>query len=187
MNNTQINGCFQDLCNILKLGEITAVPKPVFGGLLHKMYCLETASGKYAIKLLNPQIMKRQEAMQNYIYSEKISNLLSKYIPAHPAIEVDDTFVHHIKDQHYLVFHWVEGKNLFHEDLDITHCEKIGEILAAIHNMDFSNLPIKNDVSRNGEITDWYLYLQKGKEARVQWVAILEENVTILNDWHCKA
>ena len=34
------------------------------------MYAIETAQGKYAIKALNPQIMLRPLAMQNYINSE---------------------------------------------------------------------------------------------------------------------
>lgn len=40
------------------LGLLAGVPGRVTGGYQHKMYRLETSSGTYAVKLLNPMIMK---------------------------------------------------------------------------------------------------------------------------------
>ncbi|MBU3107015.1 hypothetical protein [Clostridium gasigenes] len=58
----------------MKIGNIVGAPKPISGSVLHRMYAMETAQGKYAIKALNPQIMLRPVAMQNYINSELISD-----------------------------------------------------------------------------------------------------------------
>lgn len=74
MSDIQYNLQFEKLCNVLKLGDIGGDPKPISGGLLHRMYAMETTQGKYAIKALNPQIMLRPVAMQNYINSELISD-----------------------------------------------------------------------------------------------------------------
>ena len=41
-------------------------PLRLSGGLMHKMYKLETDQGIYALKLLNPFIMQREDAMENY-------------------------------------------------------------------------------------------------------------------------
>ena len=82
----QYNLQFEKLCNILKLGEIVSSPKSISGGLLHRMYAMETTQGKYAIKALNPQIMIRSTAMQNYVNSERVANIALNTIPAPPVI-----------------------------------------------------------------------------------------------------
>lgn len=48
----------EKLCRLL-LGEIMGEPVPVPGGLLHSMYRVETKQGRYAVKALNPEIMRR--------------------------------------------------------------------------------------------------------------------------------
>ena len=85
MHDLQYNLQFEKLCNILKLGEIIGKPKAITGGLLHRMYAIETTQGKYAIKALNPQIMSRSVAMQNFINSERIANFALNTISAIPA------------------------------------------------------------------------------------------------------
>ncbi|WP_335872658.1 hypothetical protein [Bacillus sp. 2205SS5-2] len=76
---------FEDLCQTSLLGKLVNDPKSISGGLLHRMYAIETTEGKYAVKLLNPQIMIRPTALKNYINSEKISNFVSNNVPALPA------------------------------------------------------------------------------------------------------
>lgn len=48
---------FKKLCNVSNLGEIVGVPLSISGGLLHKMYAMETNKGKFAIKILNPPLV----------------------------------------------------------------------------------------------------------------------------------
>lgn len=62
-----------------------SMPEEIAGGLLHRMYAVETTQGKYAIKALNPQIMLRPVAMQRFINLEQIANTALKIIPALPA------------------------------------------------------------------------------------------------------
>ena len=51
------NNFFHGIAEELSLGALTAPAERVTGGYLHEMYKLETASGKYAVKLLNPVIL----------------------------------------------------------------------------------------------------------------------------------
>ena len=44
----------KNFCNDYGLGGVLAL-HPVSGGLLHKMYRVETSSGIYAVKVLNPE------------------------------------------------------------------------------------------------------------------------------------
>jgi hypothetical protein len=128
MSDTQYNLQFRKLCSILQLGEIIGVPEAISGGLLHKMYMVETDQGKYAIKALNPQIMIRPTAMQNIINSERIANVSANNIPALPAKQFNGSSVQKIDNQYYLVFDWIEGRSLKSDEINTIHCEKIGEI-----------------------------------------------------------
>lgn len=56
-----------ELCIKYALGKIIEEPKLVTGGLMHKMYHVSTDQGEYAIKLLNPDIMKRPEDRKSVV------------------------------------------------------------------------------------------------------------------------
>lgn len=122
-----------ELCMNYNLGNLIDEPKFVTGGLMHKMYQVSTDQGEYAIKLLNPDIMKRPEALTNMIHSELLSNALSNVIPLVAAktfhgrniIEMDDSF--------FVVFDWLDGKSIFAPDISEYHCEQIGRVLGRIH------------------------------------------------------
>lgn len=47
------------LCKTLQLGELIYEPQELSGGLMHKMLAIQTTTGKYAIKALNPKVMAR--------------------------------------------------------------------------------------------------------------------------------
>jgi Ser/Thr protein kinase RdoA (MazF antagonist) len=184
MSDIQYNLQFDKLCNVLLLGGIIGVPEAISGGLLHRMYAVKTTQGKLAIKALNPQIMLRPAAMQNFINSERIANIAVKKVQALPSKTINGTFMHKIENQFYLVFDWVDGKSLKSNEISRTHCEKIGIILADIHMMDFSELGIKNNLSNYEHRIDWNYYLQRGKENNSVWVNQLLENIDGLYDWN---
>lgn len=187
MSDLQYKLEFKDLCQVSQLGELLNAPESIFGGLLHRMYAVETTKGKYAIKLLNPQIMIRPTAIRNYINSEKIANFLSNNIPTLPAKNINGDFLQKVDNQFYLVFNWMEGKSLKPYEINNIHCEKIGTILAEIHKTDFSELGIISDRFDNGQSTNWNYYLQKGKENRSEWVNLLLENLDNCTKWNLKA
>lgn len=63
---------FNKICLQLDLGEILVEPTQLKGGFMHKMYSLFTTKGKYAIKLLNPYVMKRDTVFENYRIAEDL-------------------------------------------------------------------------------------------------------------------
>ena len=68
-----INMLIYSLIDKLKLGNIIDEPIRVMGGLLNRMYKINTTSGSYAVKHLNPEVMKRKNAKENHILAEKIA------------------------------------------------------------------------------------------------------------------
>ena len=72
------------------LGKPVSPAVPVSGGLMHRMFRAETAKGVYAVKCLNPEIMKRPGVMENYRRAEKLEQVLENAgIPLAPALALD--------------------------------------------------------------------------------------------------
>ncbi|MDP4553468.1 phosphotransferase [Alkalihalobacillus macyae] len=178
---------YKQLCLISDLGETICPPEPITGGLLHKMYLIKTTKGKYAVKLLNPEIIKRPDAMANYINSEKIANLVSNNISALPAKIINGKVVNEINNQFFLVFDWIEGSSLKPIELKTEHSKKIGSILAAIHKTNFEELDIKYGGINNGHLKEWDFYLKKGQQASSEWAGLFKENIDKLYEWDAKS
>ncbi len=95
------------------LGRANEPPIEVSGGLLHKMYMVSTAMDKYAVKVLNAEIMKRPQALQNTINSEKISYIMSTDIPVVSSIMVSNRQIHMQDGYYFMVFPWLEGRAVY--------------------------------------------------------------------------
>lgn len=184
MSKIQYNLQFEKLCGELQLGNLICPPDPISGGLLNKMYVVQTTKGKYAVKAINPQIMLRPEAMQNYINSEHIANIAAKYVPAVSAIIFNGKSIQMIDGQFYLVFYWIEGKSLKRHEIKIIHCKKVGEILAKMHKINSSDFGLINNSSGEEKVTDWHYYLKEGEKCNAVWAELLTENIDNLYDWN---
>ncbi|QHT61356.1 aminoglycoside phosphotransferase family protein [Paenibacillus lycopersici] len=147
---------FHKILTDLNLGSFVLQPQRVSGGFMHKMYCLETTTGKYALKLLNPVIMKRPSAFQNYQKAERLERVLQENkMPIVPAMEINGRKMQCIENQYYYVFPWVEGSALPGDEIKEEHCKIVGELLAKIHKIEQIEKPFVRD-----EISiDWGAYI----------------------------
>ena len=184
MENTQYNIQLEQLCSHLCLGELLCEPEQLTGGLLHRMYAVETTSGKYAVKALNPQVMLRPAAKSNITNGERIAAVAAEYIPALPAKRFANTFIQEMDGQSYLVYDWAKGKSLYGESITTAHCETIGRLLGKLHRIDFSSLGIQNPVSTAEALVDWSGYLRKGQQASSPWADKLSRNMDDLYEWN---
>lgn len=101
---------------------------------MHKMYKLETTQGTYAVKLLNPSIMKRPDVFRNYQRAEYLENVLQKNkIPIVPALEINGCKMQCIDHQYFYIFKWVDGKTLPWDEIKEEHCKIVGALLGKIH------------------------------------------------------
>lgn len=187
MSDTHYNLQWNKLCGVLQLGEIVGVPEAISGGLLHRMYGMVTTKGKYAVKALNPQIMNRPAAMQNFIDSERIAMIAARYVPALPAKQFHGVSIQKVEDQYYLVFDWADGRSLQPDEISTVHCDKMGGILAELHKADFSELAIAHDDEKSAHLTDWDHYVQLGQQNNANWVDLLLEIKDRLYDWDAGA
>ena len=99
-------------CECYNLGNVLNISK-ITGGLMHKMFKVETDKGIYCVKVLNQEVMKRDTAYNNFVISESISNLAKdNNIPVSSALLINNNFITKYKDNYYMVFDYIEGKTL---------------------------------------------------------------------------
>lgn len=173
------NTIFADILNKLELGSLTAQVKRVSGGYMHKMYSLETETGKYAVKLLNPIIMQREDVFKNYEIAERLEKILQiNDIPIIPALEFGGKKMQCINNQYFYIFDWACGKALSSEEIKKEHCQTIGAILARIHKIEQ-----RKEMSAREEIKiDWDFYIKLSNEKCPEIIALLIDNRELLYD-----
>lgn len=128
--------CYVGIDNLiehLELGTILNEPVQVKGGLLHKMYRVNTNKGVYAVKVLNPEIVKRPNTLQNMVNSERIAAAFETMLPVVAALEIGGKQIHELNGARYMIFDWVEGASIFPPRITMENCYTVGQVLGKIH------------------------------------------------------
>ena len=75
------------LCNTCGLGDPLQEPQAVSGGLLHRLWRLDTTRGSFALKQLNAVIMQKPFIHESYRLSEAIAQAMAAHgVPAIAAL-----------------------------------------------------------------------------------------------------
>ncbi|MDE7298697.1 MAG: phosphotransferase [Lachnospiraceae bacterium] len=165
------------LCRMLGLGKLTREPRALSGGFLHKMFEVNTETGHFAVKALNPEITARPGALKNFSVSEQIANRLKGIIPVGCARAFRGEYVQELDGQYYLVYDFLPGRALSAGEITPEHAARIGAVLAKIHGADFSGIKLSDgDFGESGEPpVDWASFAAQGKERGASWSGRLEE------------
>lgn len=177
---------FDLFCKKYNLGNFIRNEK-LSGGFMHKMYKVETDLGIYAIKILNPEVMNRKDAFVNYEISEKISNLADKNnLSVSSAKIFENKFILSYEDNYLMVFDFINGKTLNDDEITNIHCEKIGEVLAKIHNLKYAELNLDDEIREDKFRIDWIRLLEIAKEKDVKYLDVLEKNINVYEELFIK-
>lgn len=148
------------------------------------MYKVETDQGQYAVKALNPEIMQRPGAFNNFIVSEKIAQTAKNNgFPAIAAIETKGNIIHNVDGQNYLVFPWVNGTSIPPQSVSSAHCKIIGKTLAQLHATDFSSSGMTNNVTNTLQDINWNEYVSEAQEKQTEWENLLKDHQNNLFKW----
>lgn len=167
----------QKICLQCGLGTLECEPVPLKGGFLHKMYSLFTDKGKYAVKLLNPFIMKRETAAENYRIAEELEALLERSgVPIIPALSFGGRKMQKLNGQFFYLYKWYGGKALKSSEVTESHCAAMGGALAKIH-----ALGRHDDFQSRGEMCiGWNFYLGLLSEKNKELYRLVGENISLL-------
>ena len=188
VEDINVKNRIEELIRNSNLGtKIVGISK-VTGGLSHRMYKVVTDKEIYAVKKLNPGLMKREEAYSNFVFTERVIDIAKENgIPAIGAIKFGKDIMKRINGSFFMVFEWIDGKILKSEEITEKHCEILGRILSQIHNIDFSRIEDDGKKKIKTEEFEWNNYLELAKKSNKTYVDILEKNIELLQDLNKKA
>ncbi len=159
------------------LGRIQLPIIPVSGGFMHKMYKVEADGKTYAVKHLNPAIMKRSEALSNFTRAEELEQILEDAgLPVITAMTIYGSKMQKICGEFFYIFHWQEGRITDWNSISLGQCTMAGEIQGRIHSIDqrkTANLPELSMV-------DWDDHITKATTAGSEIASCLEESRDLL-------
>jgi Ser/Thr protein kinase RdoA (MazF antagonist) len=100
------------------------------------MWNIKTDSGHYAVKELNPSIIRKEGVKEEYELTEEIArDFILHGIPAVAAILYNHHSLVEIEDSTYIIYPWVDAKPLGQDEVSLWHAEKIGAIIASMHKL----------------------------------------------------
>ena len=179
----EIQNLITQLFETLLLGRITAPITAVSGGFMHRMYKVCTANHTYAVKHLNPEIMKRPAAMENYKKAEQLETILEKAnIPIVPALSFDGKKMQELLGNYFYIFDWHDGNITDWNNITAEQCRKAGNIQGRIHAIEArQSEPSEPELST----IDWNEYIKKAAGSNTDAPAkeveeLLKDNLTIL-------
>lgn len=162
------------MCERFSIGQTISEPIRLTGGLLHETWRLQTTTGFYVLKRLNPEIMRRSEARNNFKMSEDVAMQASLYLAALPARRVNDQVVQTINGSDYLLFDWVDGETLSADQIRPTHARQIGVQLGRLHGLSVATTGFSQPDTSNMPI-DWNGYIEEGKRQQGKWLQLFME------------
>ena len=184
--HSEITNLITQLFETLSLGTVTVPIAPVSGGFMHRMYKVCTQNHTYAVKHLNPEIMKRLSAMENYKKAERLEAILeSAGIPIVPALTFNGKKMQEFLGNYFYIFDWHNGKITDWNNITPEQCFKAGYIQGRIHAIE-----TKQSETSGAELStiDWNEYLVKAASTTTgdgmpakEVEELLKENLPLLD------
>lgn len=180
----------KEFCKKFRLGTMTEDPFFVTGGLMHRMAHVKTDLGEYAVKILNPDIMKRPTAYGNMVNSEIIAHKFDGIVPLIAAKELDDRHVLEMDGSYFMVYDWLEGSSVFPPDIttdtttvvSVSHCEAVGQLLGKMHAADVKVPGLQPEAGAR-TCFNWDLLLEKAQESELKLYSLLTEHISDIRRW----
>ena len=162
------------------LGTLVSPVTPVSGGFMHRMYRAETAQGSFAVKHLNPEVMKRPEAMGNFRRAETLERILEDAgIPVVPALILGGCKMQELEGEYFYIFRWHDGSITDWNSITREQCRLAGNIQGRIHAVQ----PAR-ETGKQPELSsvDWARYIRQAENRHSALTDLLNENLPLLNE-----
>ena len=161
------------------LGKVVFPVVPVSGGFMHRMFRAETGEKAYAVKHLNPEIMKRPGVMENYRRADELEQILEDAgIPVVPALMLNGRKMQELDGEYFYIFRWQEGRITDWQNITAGQCRQAGNIQGRIHALrpvEKHTEPVMSDI-------DWHGYAEEACRQDSDIKDILWENEPLLYD-----
>lgn len=160
------------------LGKTDQPITPVPGGFMHRMYKVHAGDKYYAVKHLNPGVMARESAAENFDKADALETIIEEAgIPIVPSLVLNGQKRQCIDGNFFYVFNWQEGRITDWNNITCNQCYKVGNILGRIHSLNCAETEIK--IAEESAI-DWEEYVHKAEKENNAISDILSENISLL-------
>ena len=160
------------------LGRVTRPVLPVPGGFTHRVFRADTRDGAYAVKHLNPEIMKRPGAVENFRRAERLERTLEGAgLPIVPAMALGGQKMQELDGHFFYVFHWQKGRITDWRNITGRQCLRAGEILGRIHALEPA--PAVR-AGRDRSDIDWSGRIEEADRRNSPVLSALRENEALL-------
>src|ERR1019366_10456406 len=172
------------LCNSYGLGDPLKELQAVSGGLLHRMWRLDTTQGTFAVKQLNPVIMQKPHMLTSYRLSEHIAaEMASHGIPAVAALTRNGDPVQVIGTQTLMVYRWLDGKTLLPEHVEPAQGRVMGTLLGQMHVLNLHVAELPQPEWKHFRDDDWDLLTVHAYDAGISWATPVRSVMHKLIEW----
>ena len=165
---SEITTLILQLFETLSLGTVTAPITTVSGGFMHRMYKVCTQNHAYAVKHLNPEIMKRPTAIENYKKAERLEAILEdEEIPIVPALAFDGKKMQELQGIFFYIFDWHNGSITDWNNITPKQCWQAGNIQGRIHAIKTGEIEsaVQEDFTPELSTIDWNEYIAQASTA----------------------
>ncbi len=153
---------------------------PVSGGFLHRMYRVDTETGSFAVKHLNPDMMSRPSAMDNLKRAEALESVLEAAgLPIVPALELGGTKMQEVDGSYFYVFRWQNGTVSDSYRISPAQCRLAGAIQGRIHALAPKQI---SKPEPEASAVDWNGLIEEAAAACPSLEKLLTENLDLLMD-----
>ena len=160
------------------LGTVIPPVTPVSGGLMHRMYRVCTRDAAYAVKHLNPAVMKRPGVMDNYRRAEALEQVLEDAgIPVVPALTLGGRKMQEAEGEYFYIFRWQEGRITDGDPVTADQCRMAGELQGRIHALQSRRTDRREPVLC---AIDWDRYIAEAARQDSVIAPLLRENRDLL-------
>ena len=160
------------------MGEVKLPIRSVSGGFMHRMYRVNTDKGSYAVKYLNPEIMKRPKAMENFKRAEMLEGILEEAgISIAPAMTFQGRKMLEQDGEYFYFFRWLDGRTTDWDHITVDQCRQAGNIQGRIH-----SLQARTVEHTEPEISAirWEEYVQEAERQHSVIAPLLKEHQELL-------
>lgn len=158
------------LCRQLSLGDPVAEPASVAGGRLHRMWRIETVSGVFAVKELDPEIVARPGVRDVYRATERVArSAAERGLPTVTALRVEGEVLFEIGVAALLVFPWCQGSSRAGDEIAAADAQRIGQVLGGLHAARIDGTGLGDGGAACPTASDWSSLLVSAAAAGHAW------------------
>jgi Ser/Thr protein kinase RdoA (MazF antagonist) len=172
------------LCAVFGLGEPLAEPQAVPGGLLHRMWRISATRGDFAVKELNPEIVRQAGVRETYRRTEQIAAAMAAAgVPAVPAFDAAGEPVRAVNGAAVLAYPWIDGETLPATPADPQRARRIGAMLARIHALGLEAPSLRTPPWEGRGDSEWEPLIRQGTTASLPWADAVSAALPEIAAW----